>query len=74
LLFLHFYYYYSFIHMYVHFLGHFSTLPQLPPSPIHPPHFHAEPVLLLSLILFKKRHKRIRNQCKDQLVMNQLGL
>jgi hypothetical protein len=44
------FFYYSFIHMCVHCLGHFS--------PQHlPPHFQAAPVLPLSLILLKTRHK-----------------
>jgi hypothetical protein len=30
------YYYYSFIHMCIHCLSHFSLLPPLPPSPPHP--------------------------------------
>jgi hypothetical protein len=46
---------YSFIHMCIHCLGHFSPLASLP-HPL-PPHFQAEPVLPLSLILLKKRHK-----------------
>jgi hypothetical protein len=41
----------SFIHMCIHCLGHFSTLPS------SLPHFQAGPVLSLSLILLKKRHK-----------------
>jgi hypothetical protein len=45
------FFYYSFIYVCIHCLGHFS------PSPLSPHHFQAEPVLLLSLILFKRRHK-----------------
>jgi hypothetical protein len=44
-----FIYNYSSIHMCIHCLGHFS----LP----FPPHFQAEPILPLSLILLKTRHK-----------------
>jgi hypothetical protein len=36
-------------------LSHFS--PCLPPRPSPPPHFQAEPVLPLALILLKRRHK-----------------
>jgi hypothetical protein len=53
----YFYFYYSFIHMCIHCLGHITPLP---PSPILSPstsHFQAEPVLPLSQILLKKRHK-----------------
>jgi hypothetical protein len=42
---------YSFIHMCIHCLGHFSTLP------LSPTQFQAGPVLPLSLILLKNRHK-----------------
>jgi hypothetical protein len=48
---------YSFIHMCIHCLGHFSPLPPFPPSPPFPPQSQAGPVLPLSLILLKKRHK-----------------
>jgi hypothetical protein len=49
--------FYSFIHMCVYCLGHFSPLlPSLTLSPPSP-HFQAEPVLPLSLILWKRRHK-----------------
>jgi hypothetical protein len=68
------YFLYSFIHMCVHCLGHFSPPPALspfpppclpPPHPVSLPHpfchspscFQAEPVLSLSLILLKRRHK-----------------
>jgi hypothetical protein len=44
--------FFSFIHMCIHCLGHFSTLPPLPYIP--PPQFQADPVLPLSLILLKK--------------------
>jgi hypothetical protein len=47
------YYYYLFIHMCIHCLGHFSPLPFFP----LPPHFQEETVLPLSLILLKRRHK-----------------
>jgi hypothetical protein len=47
----------SFIHMCIHCLGHFSTLLQSPPFPPNPSQFQAGPVLPLSLILLKKRHK-----------------
>jgi hypothetical protein len=43
--------------MCIHCLGHFSTLPLLPPSLPLPPRFQAEPILPLSLILFKRRHE-----------------
>jgi hypothetical protein len=49
---------YSFIHMCIHCLGHFSPLPLPPPSPPHPLHFQAEPVLPSSPILLKRRHKK----------------
>jgi hypothetical protein len=42
--------FYSFIHMSIHCLGHFCPLP--------PPSLQAEPVLPLSLILLKRRHKQ----------------
>jgi hypothetical protein len=48
---------YSFIHMCIHCLGHFSPLfpfPTLSPPSIQ---FQAGPVLPLSLILLKKRYK-----------------
>jgi hypothetical protein len=46
--------FYSFIHMCIHCLGHFSLLPLPPPFPLHNLHFLAEPVLPLSLILLKR--------------------
>jgi hypothetical protein len=49
--------FYSFTHMCIHCLGHFSTLPPPPPSPSFPPQFQAGPVLPLLLILLKKRQK-----------------
>jgi hypothetical protein len=49
-------FFYSFIHMCIHCLGHFSPCPAPPFFP-PPPHFHAEHVLPLSLILLKRRHK-----------------
>jgi hypothetical protein len=49
-------FYNSFIHMCIHCLGHFSTLPPTPShSPLIPPCFQAEFVLLLSLILLKRK-------------------
>jgi hypothetical protein len=45
-------------------LGHFFPLPSSPilsSSPL-PPHFQAEPVLPLSLILLKKRHKHEKEE------------
>jgi hypothetical protein len=52
------FFYYSFIHMCIHCLGHFYPLPTSPTlSPLTLPHFQAEPVLPLSLILLKKKHK-----------------
>jgi hypothetical protein len=54
ILFYLFTFYYSFIHMCIHCLGHFSPTP---PSPPFPPQFQAGPVLLLSLVLLKKRDK-----------------
>jgi hypothetical protein len=47
----------TFIHMCIHCLGHFSTLPPSSPFSPFPPQFQADPVLPLSLILLKKRHK-----------------
>jgi hypothetical protein len=51
-------FFYSFIHMCIHCLGHYFPQP-LHPHPLlpNPPHFQAEPVLPLSLILLKRRHK-----------------
>jgi hypothetical protein len=51
-----FFFFNSFIHMCIYCLGHFSTLPPslFPPSPAQ---FQAGPVLHLSLVLLKKRHK-----------------
>jgi hypothetical protein len=46
--------------MYMHCLGHFSQQPPTPTLSSLPPCFEAEPVLPLSLILFKRRHKQIR--------------
>jgi hypothetical protein len=56
-----FIYFFLFIYSHVHTLF-WSFLPPAPPpppplSPPHPPRFQAEPVLLLSLILLKRRHK-----------------
>jgi hypothetical protein len=53
------YYYYSFIHMCIHCLGHFSPSPHTPPPPTQDPcpSAPAEPVLPLSLILLKRSHK-----------------
>jgi hypothetical protein len=47
----------SFIHMCIYCLGHLSTLPPSPPFPPPPTQFQAGPILPLSLILLKKRHK-----------------
>jgi hypothetical protein len=48
-----------FIYSYVHiFLGHFSPLSSTPSVSPNPPHFQAEPVLPLSLILLNSRHKQ----------------
>jgi hypothetical protein len=55
--FFHFLNYYSFIHMCIHCLGHFSSLSPLPPSSPFPPQFQAGSVLPLSLVLLKKRDK-----------------
>jgi hypothetical protein len=53
-----YFFYYSFIHMCVHCLGQFSCLsPHTNPLPHNHPRFQAEPVLPLSLILLKRRHK-----------------
>jgi hypothetical protein len=51
---------YSFIHMCICCLGHFSPLPAPLPSLPLPPQSQAGPVLPLSLILLKKRHSIIR--------------
>jgi hypothetical protein len=56
----------SFIHMCIHCLGHFSPLLPLSCSPCHPPCFQAEPVLPLSLILLKRRHKHNK---KDKAIL-----
>jgi hypothetical protein len=57
MLYLFIYLNYSFIHMCIYCLGHFS--PCRPPLlfPLLPAQFQAGPVLPLSLILLKKRHK-----------------
>jgi hypothetical protein len=49
------FFYYSFIHMCIHCLGHFSPLPSSPTLSPFPPQFQAGPVLPLSLVLLKKR-------------------
>jgi hypothetical protein len=51
-------FYYSFIHMCVHCLGHFSLLPRPPPSPSLPPTFQAEPVLRFFPVPLKSRNKQ----------------
>jgi hypothetical protein len=56
-IFLLFIFYYSFIHRCVYCLGHFSPLPPSPTFSPLLPHFQAEPVLPLSIILLKRRHK-----------------
>jgi hypothetical protein len=50
-------FFYSFIHMCIHCLGHFSPLPPPSLSPSFPPQFQAGPVLPLSLVLLKKTDK-----------------
>jgi hypothetical protein len=42
--------------------GSFSPCPLLSPLPRYLPHFHAEPILPLSLILLKRRHVWIENK------------
>jgi hypothetical protein len=46
-----------FIYSHVHTLCHFFPCHPPPLSPLFPPRFQAEPVLPLSIILLKKRHK-----------------
>jgi hypothetical protein len=53
-----FFFLYSFIHMCIHCLGHFSSLPSVPSLSPPPPLFQAEPVLPFSPILLKSRHKQ----------------
>jgi hypothetical protein len=53
---------FSFIHMCIHCLGHFSTLPHSPPQ------FQAGPVLPLSLILLKEWHKHNKEDKAFSLV------
>jgi hypothetical protein len=48
-------FYYSFIHMHIHCLGHFSLLPH--PHPLPPP-FQAELVLHFSPVPLKSRNKQ----------------
>jgi hypothetical protein len=48
--------------MCVHCLDYFFPYPSIVPSPISTPHFKAEPVLPLSLILLKKRHKHNKEE------------
>jgi hypothetical protein len=60
--------YCSFIHMCMHCLSHFSTLP---PSP---PQFQAGPVLPLWLILLKKRHKHNKKDKAFLLVELRLAI
>jgi hypothetical protein len=54
----------SFIHMCIQYLGHFSPLPLpplFPPAPYlssTPPHYQAETILPLSLILLKREYKQ----------------
>jgi hypothetical protein len=51
---------YSYIHMYIHCLGHFSPPPSLllPHPPTLTSRFQAEPVLPFSPILLKRRQKQ----------------
>jgi hypothetical protein len=49
--------FFPFIHMHIKCLGHFSPTPPSP-SPFLPPHFQAESVLPLSLILLKREYKQ----------------
>jgi hypothetical protein len=48
---------YSYIHMCIHCLGHFSPMSPITSYPPLP-HFQAEPVLPFSPILLKRRHKQ----------------
>jgi hypothetical protein len=50
-------FFFPFIHMCIHCLGHFSTMPPSSPLSPSPALFQAGPLLPLSLILLKKRHK-----------------
>jgi hypothetical protein len=51
------FFYYSFTHMYIHCLGHFSpSTPCL--HPLHPPCFQAEPVMRFSPVPLKSRNKQ----------------
>jgi hypothetical protein len=58
-------FYYSFIHMCIHCLVHFS--PVAPPLPSLPS-LAAEPVLPLSLILLKRRHEHNKEDIAFLLV------
>jgi hypothetical protein len=49
--------FYSFIHMCIYVWVISPPCPLPPSPPLTPPHFQAEPVLSLSLILLKRRHK-----------------
>jgi hypothetical protein len=50
--------------MCIHCLGHFFPLPPAHPSRPTPPCFQAEPVLPLSLIMLKRRHKHDKRRHK----------
>jgi hypothetical protein len=49
-----------FIHICEHYLGHFSLPP--PPPSYPPPPFQAEPILPLSLIVLKRKHKHNKEE------------
>jgi hypothetical protein len=62
-------FFHSFIHMCIHCLGHFFPCPlPLPSDPLPPTHVQAEPILLLSLILLKRRNKHNKKDIAFLLV------
>jgi hypothetical protein len=64
--------FYSFIHVCIHCLGDFSSLLPAPSLSPTPPRFQAEPVLPLSRILLKRRHKH--NKKDKELLLVELRI
>jgi hypothetical protein len=73
-IFICFFFVYSFTHMCIHCLGHFFPLPPSLTLSLFPPHFQADPVLPLSLILLKTRHKHNKEDKAFLLVELRIAL